>query len=301
MRWQHFAANFPWRITALLALFLGLPLVSLGTWIAWELPPLQRYYLRAYLDSTESANHPGATTQVEWLFKTAPGRKRLPIIASDVVSGRNGDLPFQLSPSAIAQGWTGIEKSLPDQVNSGELEQLFQEEFYDSRGFWQLATEPLLEGCVFLLVPVFLALVMKGELADELSRLRRAIAAPESASDYPWDLPVNLHWIAGRISLHLAPRKWLSRLRQGRANPAFPKSLNMDANRAPIVGNVIDNRAPVCALVQQPDPGPKPAGKALSLNRRKKPGKGQSIFPGRAGVRASNQKPKPWDDSQWID
>jgi hypothetical protein len=195
VRWQHFAANFPWRITALLALFFGLPLVSLGTWIAWELPPLQRYYLCAYIDSTEGANHPGATTRIEWLFKAAPGRKRLPIIAADVVSGRNGDLFFQLSPSAIAQGWTGIEKSLPQRVDSGELEQLFQEDFYDRRGFWRLATEPLLEGCAFLLVPAFLALVMKEELAHEVSRLRREVTEPEPACDYPWELPVNRPWI----------------------------------------------------------------------------------------------------------
>jgi hypothetical protein len=300
VKWQHCADAFPWRITAFLALFFGLPLVSLGTWITWELLPLQRYYLRAYLDSTEGANHPGATTQIEWLFKTAPGRKSLPIIAANVVSGQNGNLPFHLAPSAIAQGWAGIERSPPQRVNSGELEQLLQEEFYDSRGFWQLVAEPLLEGCVFQLLPVFWALVMKEELAHELSRLRREVTKPEPACDYPWELPVNRHWIAGWIWLRMAPRKWLPKLPQRRAHP-FPKSLNIDAIRAPIVGSVENDRAPLRALVQQPDPGPNPTGNALSVNPRKKPVKRQFIFPGKSGVRASSQKPKPWDDSQWID
>jgi hypothetical protein len=151
------------------------------------------------------------------------------------------------------------------------------------------------------LVPVFLALVMKEELAHEVSRLRREVTEPEPACDYPWETPVNRPWIAEWIWLHISLRKWLPKLRHGPANPALPKSLNIDAIRAPIVGSVENDRAPLSALVQQPDPGAKPTGKALSFNRRKKPVKRQFIFPGKAGVRASNQKPKAWDDSQWID
>jgi hypothetical protein len=301
VKWQRFADHFPWRITVLLALLFGLQSLSLWTWFRWEVPPLQRYYLWAYVNCTEGAKQANARTRIQWLFKTAPGRKHQVIIEPDVVSGRDGDLPVQLSPSALANGWTGIEKSSPQQVNSAELEEFLREDFYGHRGFWQLGEKPLLDGCVFLLVPVFLVFVMKEELALEWSRLRRVVAEAASRSDHVLDSSANRHRITERIRLRMARWKWFGSLEPRRASPALDTISNADANRAPTAGTVGGDQPPLSALVPQANSGAKPTVKTLAANPRKMPAKRRSIFPGTAGVRGSNRKPKPWDESQWID
>jgi hypothetical protein len=63
---------FPWRIAGILALVLCLPLLTFSTWFAWELQPLQRYYLKTYWDSAKDAEQPGSQTQIQWIYETAP-------------------------------------------------------------------------------------------------------------------------------------------------------------------------------------------------------------------------------------
>jgi hypothetical protein len=70
MRPLRFPSRFRWWMLAGLAILFGFPALPLAAWFAWEMPPLQRYYLLAYVDSTERAKQPGAATQVQWIFKT---------------------------------------------------------------------------------------------------------------------------------------------------------------------------------------------------------------------------------------
>jgi hypothetical protein len=301
VRWQRFADHFPWRITVLLALLFGLQSLSLWTWFRWEVRPLQRYYFWAYFNCTEGAKQANTQTRIQWLFNTALGRKHQVIIEADVVSGRDADLPVQLGPSARANGWTGIEKSSPQWDNSAELEEFLREDFYGHRGFWRLVAEPLLDGCVLLLVPVFLVFVMKEELVLEWSRLRRVVAEEASESDHAWDSSANQRRITECIRLRMVRWKWLQNLRPRRASPALDTSCNADANWVPTAGIFGGDQALLSALIPHANSGAKPIGKTVSAHPMKKPIKRQSIFPGRAGVRASNRKPKPWDESQWID
>lgn len=106
--------------------------------------PARNTDLMSYLDSTERGKQPGATTQVQWLFKTAPGRKRILVINSDVVSANSADPPVQLSEFAIQNGWTGIEKGAPVQTDSAGPEQLLQQYIYNGHGFWGLMAEPVI-------------------------------------------------------------------------------------------------------------------------------------------------------------
>jgi hypothetical protein len=131
MKLLRIRAPFPWHIAAILALVPGLPLLTSWVWIKWELPPLQRYCLAAYWDSSEGARQPWARAQIRWVLETAPGRKSRWLIASDVTEGTQNDLPLELSSEALGQGWTGIEKSPAQSVNSAELEGLLREYFYD--------------------------------------------------------------------------------------------------------------------------------------------------------------------------
>lgn len=301
MRWERFADHFPWRITVLLALLFGLQSLFLWTWLRREVPPLQRYYLWAYFNCTEGAEQANARTRIQWLFKTAPGRTQQVIIEPDVVSGRDGDLPVQLSPSARANGWTGIGKSSPQRVNSAELEGFLREDFYDHRDFWRLVAEPLLDGCVLLLVPAFPMFVMKEELSLEWSRLRRGVADSASRFDHGWDASANRLRVTEFIRLRKVLWNWFGNLRPRRVSSFFNTSRNAGAKLAPTAGIVGGDQAPLSALVLRANSGAKPTVKTLLANPRKMPAKRRSIFPGRAGVRGSNRKPKPWDESQWID
>jgi hypothetical protein len=121
MKPMGFPSRFRWWIVGVLAVLLGLPVLPLAAWFAWEMPPLHKWYLMAYLDSTERAKEPGATTEVQWLFKTAPGRQHILVTDHDVISSSDRKHPVQLSQSAIDDGWRGVEMSPPQQVNSIEL------------------------------------------------------------------------------------------------------------------------------------------------------------------------------------
>jgi hypothetical protein len=309
VNWQRLADVFPWRIAALLAVLLGLELLSFWTWFRRDVTPLQRYYFVAFFNCTEDAKHPDTRTRIQWLLKTAPGRKHLPILASDVVSGRDGDVHVQLSSTAVEQGWTGIERSSPDRVNAVELEELLRDDFYDHRGFWQLVAEPLLDGCVLLLVPVFLVHMMREEFALEWSRLRDAVTGPAPVSDCPWDSPADRpgfeSWIGWRFDIG----KWLGNLWPTRADPALDRSRKAGANEGPIVDDFGSDQSSLPDRVPHRVSGAQGAGRTTSEtpyekpsgNPRKRPAKRRSIFPGRAGARSSNRKPKPWDESQWID
>ncbi len=124
MKLSRLGSSFPWRMAVLLALVSCLPLLIFGAWFRWGLQPLQRYYFAAYWDSAKSATQPGAETQIQWLYKTAPGRKRQLVIGLDVRDGGARNLPIELSPSAIEAGWTGVEKGPVQKANAAELDGL---------------------------------------------------------------------------------------------------------------------------------------------------------------------------------
>jgi hypothetical protein len=115
-------------------------------WLRWEVPPLQRYYLATYWRSSEDANQFDARTQIRWLMKTASGRKRQWLLASDVAEGSQDGLPLELSSFAVEQGWTGIERAPIESMGSAELDDVLQKYFYDGESFRRLANEPLLYG-----------------------------------------------------------------------------------------------------------------------------------------------------------
>src|SRR5271170_7975147 len=140
MKFRRIRQAFPWRIAFVLALVLGLPALTSWAWFNWELPPLQRYYLRAYWDSSETANEPGGVVRVQMLEMTAPGRRSEWPINSDVTNDPFGNSPAVLSSRALSQGWTGIEESPLYPVGSTELEEILRKDFYDGQSFRQIVS-----------------------------------------------------------------------------------------------------------------------------------------------------------------
>ena len=115
MRGTGFGRGFPWNTALLVCSAPIFVLLIFALWFRWELPPLQAYYLKAYWECSKGASTAGNTLEIQWLYKSASGRKSVPVIPHDVEFNGVGLLPIALSPSASRDGWTQLVK-LPAQT-----------------------------------------------------------------------------------------------------------------------------------------------------------------------------------------
>jgi hypothetical protein len=240
MRPLRFPGRFRWWIVAVLAVIFGFPLFPLAAWLAWEMPPLQRYYLLNYLDSTERAKQPGTTTEVQWVYKTASGRKSTLATNPDVVSENSADPPVRLSEAAIADGWTGIEKHAPVQVNSAELEQFLQEDIYNGRGYWTLMLEPILIGFALMMFLIAGGLKLKewwGTGSRHEQRHGRRTRGPELLSSWRWNWKLKPDGIRWQLRWQNFLLDWCSKQLPGWATPTFRIRRNLEANHILLMGD----------------------------------------------------------------
>jgi hypothetical protein len=126
--------------------------------LLYTLTPLQRYYLGAYLASSWHETDPAATSEIQWIwkFKPAAGSKKskpdlqyalateddlLSIPARELLW--KGDiLPFWMNRKAEVDGWTGINRGLPTEVNSAKLAALLRQEFFYGEPVWHYFVQP---------------------------------------------------------------------------------------------------------------------------------------------------------------
>jgi len=184
---MQFPKRFPWLIVAIVML-TGLPILPVAAWFWLVTPPLQNYYLITYLDSTERGSQPDATTKVEWLLKTAPGRKPEVALGADVVSatiGNGNELPVKLSSRAVADGWRGVVKSEPQQVESAKLERYLEAQIFDGRGIWRMVLQPLFACAAAVLFLLGMRAWWKTRSKHE-ERHGRRTKGPELASPFGW-------------------------------------------------------------------------------------------------------------------
>jgi hypothetical protein len=136
--------------------------------LLYTLTPLQRYYFGAYMASSWHETDPAATSEVQWIWKFKPAvesKKRepnpqyalateddlLPIPARELLW--KGDiLPFWMNRRAELEGWTGIERGLPAEVNSAKLAVLLRQEFFYGEPVWRYFVQPVVLLCAVLLL-----------------------------------------------------------------------------------------------------------------------------------------------------
>jgi hypothetical protein len=282
MQWLRFRAVFPGRIALLLALLPTIPLLIFGAWLRWELQPLERYYLPAYWESSEGAKQPGSTTQIEWLFKAAPGRKSEPVIDVDVTSEGPWSLSLELSSSAYERGWIRLDKSRPEAVDSDELEVFLREDFYGHRSFRQVLAAPLLYACSAPFLVLYVALMMKRELGIEWNRLREEV----SESELTLNLAETWNQFANRIRSWIGRRIRIEKARLQRGYSAI---------------KTVPNAPVIPGTVQQAEASPLMGEKQHLSGSLKETPQRRFIFPGTASVHDAKEQSKPWDESQWID
>ena len=110
---MRFPKRFPWLLVVIVAL-TGLPILPVAAWFWLVTPPLQSYYLITYHDSTERGSQPDATTKVEWLLKTAPGRKPEVALDADVVAvtiTEGSSCPSNCHPPSLRTAGTALSRA----------------------------------------------------------------------------------------------------------------------------------------------------------------------------------------------
>jgi hypothetical protein len=301
MRLCRIRYAFPWRIALVLSLIPGLPILSFWAWFQWELPPLQRYYLVDYWQSSKTADQPDAQTQVQWLLETGPGHKARVLLVYDVGEGRQNGEPLEISSAAVGQGWTGIDKSPTDSVGSAELEDVLRRDFYDGRGFNQVVNDPVLFILMEWFLIIYLAFMTRGAMGAEWRELRRVVPEPQWPSNYERDWPRNPEGIVARIRTRIATRKMEEKLdcesrnfwaefRQraihGQSPNPQPSKGSFEPASTEVRGEVPSASQPANPLTPAvPKPGPVQ----------------HKIFPGSTSSEATQSQPQPWDESEWID
>ena len=301
MKLSRIRFAFPWRIALILALLPCLPLLGFWAWLRWEVPPLQRYYLIAYLHSSEHANQPAARTQIRWLMETAPGRKRQWLFAPDVTEGSQSDLSLELSSFAVEQGWTGIERTAVVSMDSTELEKLLREDFYDGEGFRRLVNEPLLYGVAAWLFVAYLGFVMREDIGYEWRQLRREVTEPQWSSNYGGDWPENRDGIVARIWLRIA--HWIGgqkiQLGWTKFGPAISRRFGL--KELPNPETLRGSDRPVSTQVRGEVPTARQLATPPPWHSPKPPSQRRTIFPGSSPSDATHLQSEPWDESKWID
>ena len=278
MRWGGLPRVFPLRSVLLLC---SVPLMAFGifaAWFRWQLPPLKGFYLMAYWESSRTADNPENTTQFQWLNKTAPGRKSLPVIPHDVDSNGSGFLPIELSPAAHEQGWVHLEKTPVETVGSVQLEAFLQANLYDNLSFRQVLDLPLLYLSVIPFIVLYIAIWVREGLVAEWRQVYEEIQVNAFALD---SRDFRNHF-QNRI------RPWIDSQIVGAKSRLlrFKSTSNLEPHR------VVSEDA---IRTEIGDMKPHLSTAPLARSQR------HSIFPGASAVSGGNLQPKPWDESQWID
>jgi Cdc6-like AAA superfamily ATPase len=232
---MQFPKRFPWLIVAIVML-TGLPVLPVAAWFWLVTPPLQNYYLITYLDSTERGSQPDATTKVEWLLKTAPGRKPEVALGADVVSatiGNGNELPVKLSSRAVADGWRGVVKSEPQQVESAKLERYLEAQIFDGRGIWRMVLQPLFACAAAVLFLLGMRAWWKTRAKHE-ERHGRRTKGPEWSSPFMWNKVTKEDGIRFQLQWGDSPSSWKTRLPFG---PSYRIPRRLESSHIMLMGD----------------------------------------------------------------
>jgi hypothetical protein len=286
-------------------MLFGLPVLTFAAWFAWELHPLEGYYLPAYRQASKAAQDAGSAVEIRWLMKAAPGRASRLAIPSDVATGWAGNLSIHLSTSAVGDGWISLEKSAPDRIKSAESEELLRTYIYKSRSYADLLRLPLLEGCALALLMVgYFALLMKDELWLECQRLWQEVAGLFSSPNRGWDSwPERqkvdqgfVHSITLQKLFEMVRAKWTATRVPNMNQPGREQGDHAGLSTRESPRDYVSH-----VSAERDDPDMNLLLESPHTSSVKKPIPNQSIFPGARGENIMPQEPVAWDESQWID
>ena len=320
MRVPSLRAALPSVLIAFVMVTGVLANLPLPMWLWWAVPPVELYYAGPYFSSTMAHRNPAATTAVQWLYKTAPGRADQLAVEADVDADSPGDqqdvrVPMHLSSTARSAGWTGLVRGPREEYKAAEVEPYLRDQFYDGRGFWRLF-EPVLRWGLFVLFAVLAAREWFAGRARE-RRLRRQEMWPESFrdSDHGWAVVKFVFSWSGRVlkrgtdSVTELIRKGLPNHATSSAAPTTQTKLEVPRQLSPAIASEPNAKATLTAhpnvfpivAAEQPDTHSQSETSTAPPSPLKKPVKRHAIFPGHVRQKIADEQPASWDESQWID
>ena len=216
-------------------LFFGLGFGPLLSPLLYTLTPLQRYYLPTYIASSWHENEPEARTQVRWVLKLAPRKSdskgkrergskaesklELAVAIERDVLAKSATamvwageaLPFSLSADAAREGWTGLEWSYPQQVESAKLASMLRDEYFDGKAWESFLAKPALS-----LISLFLLFII-ARAGVQGWRERRLWGRPLHRRELLW------RWMFEPPARQIAsPERWLESERPAPLTLAAP-------------------------------------------------------------------------------
>lgn len=138
-----FPRRFRWRIGVVLVVLSG----TIFVWSRWALTPLQYYYLGTYLNCAVQGSDSAFSSEVRWLYKTAPrGTRELATDQDVVAADSRGEpkIPMRLSSEAQKRGWAGLAQGPEEWLQIPRLEPFLQSHFYAGSSLWRMLLTPLL-------------------------------------------------------------------------------------------------------------------------------------------------------------
>ena len=321
---RTFQLHHPWLtilfFTTLGALGLGLMSLPVWGWIALRFSPVQRHYLPVYVHSSVGVLTGDDPEYVEWMKKKGPGKDWVIAQPEDLVPTTQNYPPFQLSPAALAHGWTDLGFNTDGTFTQRDIRDTLQAEIFDEHSLLFFVLQPF-----ELFLVGFLCWKMFDRWRKQQARERGAV----------WDLNYRPTLWEDDLALFLKQfaqetmagavqtRKWIAARQQSVRQPAavgvesvtvspsiFPETVTPMSSvpkpkvPTPAVVKVVE-------IVTAPSPKPVPAvtEPSRSAQRERQPAKVQpgakpapelprSPF-GRPS--AEFQSVRKWDISQWID
>ena len=235
--------------------------------LLYTLTPLQRHYLPAYTASSFKGSNPQARTEIRWMLKLRPkpappepkpakkgkGRAAPPAgteheldfawerdVAAKPVGATvwAGDaVPFRLSAEAEREGWTGLDWSVPEQVESGKLRDMLCADYFGGERWWSFFAQPVFAAAALALLVLFIRAWLQGR------RERPLWGPPRSRYELLWQ------W-----ALQPPRPTWETYEQPRRIEPARAEPRQLDAPRPPAPAPEVPQRETVAV-----EPSARPA------------------------------------------
>jgi hypothetical protein len=143
---RPFTLRHPWWsivfLTLFGVLFILLALLPVWGWVQVRFSPVQRFYLPVYLQSTVGVLAGSGPEYVEWIEKRAPGKAWEIAQPEDLVPLKEGTAPFELSRSALSQGWTELGYTAGGTFQEQETRDFLETNFFGGHSFLFLFLQP---------------------------------------------------------------------------------------------------------------------------------------------------------------
>ena len=320
-RSRTFQLHHPWltllSIVMLAALGLGLMALPVWGWIALRFSPVQRHYLPIYLQSSVGVLTGDGPEYVEWIKKKGSGRDWVIVQPDDLVPTGQDYPPFQLSPAALAHGWTDLGFNTDGVFTQRDIRDTLQTEIFDGHSLLFFVLQPF-----ELFLVGFLCWKVFDHWREQQARERGAVW-DVNYRPTPWgdDLALFLNQLARETREGaVGTLKWIVARQQSLRRPAAvevesatvsPSGIVQAAPPVPIQPKP-KAVTPVVSKVVEVAPvlSPKPAAPATKPSRTATPkpqrAKAQpepQPTPGSPFGKpiAEGEPERKWDISQWID